>query len=175
MAKSGTFSRIHRVNAQLTDQSGTEYFPALAPDGKSFVYAAEHKGNFDVFSQRVGGKNATSLTADSVANETQPAFSPDGERIAFRSEREPKGIYVMGATGENLRRGSDFGFHPLWSPDGTKLTGTFSAGSRAVGIYSFETNSFQQFAEVPASIPLMIPSWLPKSRNLGYANENNFF
>lgn len=106
---------------QLTDAAGPEYFPSLSPDGKSYVYTAQINGNWDILLQRIGGKNAQNLTADSPGPDTQPAFSPDGESIAFRSDREPKGIYVMGATGENVRRVADFGYHPSWSPDGKEL------------------------------------------------------
>jgi eukaryotic-like serine/threonine-protein kinase len=109
------------THQQLTEQAGTEFYPTLSPDGRTFVYSSDQSGNFDLFSQRVGGKNPTNLTGDSAADERQPVFSPDGERIAFRSEREPPGIYVMGATGENARRVVDGGFHPSWSPDGTEL------------------------------------------------------
>src|SRR5882724_11930853 len=92
---------------QLTDQSGPEYFPSLSPDGKSFVYAGYASGNWDIYLQRVGGKNPINLTKDSAADDTQPAFSPDGDRIAFRSEREGGGIFVMGATGESVKRLTD--------------------------------------------------------------------
>ncbi len=110
-------------NAQLSDQAGTEFYPSLAPDGKTYVFAMKNQnGNFDIFSQRVGGKNPVNLTQDSRAENSQPVFSPDGEYIAFRSEREPSGIYVMGASGENPRRVADFGFHPGWSPDGKEIT-----------------------------------------------------
>jgi len=51
----------------------------------------------------------------------QPAYSPDGNYIAFRSERASPGIYVMEATSENVRRISDVGFDPAWSPDGKEL------------------------------------------------------
>ncbi|HYP49427.1 MAG TPA: protein kinase, partial [Pyrinomonadaceae bacterium] len=112
------------VNMQLTDGAGTEYYPSLAPDGKSFVYAGETNGKFDIFVQRIGGKNPRNLTEDSSADNVQPAFSPDGERIVFRSERVPEGIYVMGATGENARRVCDFGFQPSWSPDGKEIAVT---------------------------------------------------
>lgn len=51
----------------------------------------------------------------------QPTLSPDGERMAFRSEREGGGLFVMGATGESVRRVTSQGFYPAWSPDGTRL------------------------------------------------------
>jgi Tol biopolymer transport system component len=107
--------------AQLTDQPGVEWFPSLSPDGKSVVYASKASGNWDLYLQRVGGKNPRDLTADSSADDSQPAFSPDGERIAFRSERDRGGIFVMGATGESVKRLTDFGFHPAWSPNGHEI------------------------------------------------------
>jgi len=63
--------------------------------------------------QRVGGKNPINLTKDSAVDDTQPAFSPDGERIAFRSDRDGGGIFVMGATGESVKRLTGFGYTPL--------------------------------------------------------------
>src|SRR5262249_18747385 len=42
---------------QLTDQPGQELYPSLAPDGKSLVYASLASGNWDIYAQRVGGKN----------------------------------------------------------------------------------------------------------------------
>src|ERR1044072_8685062 len=104
------------AHVQLTAQPGTQHFPTRAPDGKSFVYASRVKGNWDLFLQRVGGKNATLLTPDTASDETQPAFSPGGDRIAFRSNRERAGIYVMEATGEKARLVVDGGYHPSWSP-----------------------------------------------------------
>ena len=72
---------------QLTDLPGQELFPSLSPDAKSFIYASRAAGKWDIYLQRVGGKNAINLTKDSLGNSTQPAFSPDGDRIAFRSDR----------------------------------------------------------------------------------------
>src|SRR5262245_54939741 len=106
---------------QLTNQAGPEYFPSLSPDGKLLVYASPAAGNWDIYSQRVGGKNTINLTRDSSTDDTQPAFSPDGERIAFRSEREGGGIFLMGATGENVSRLTDFGFNPAWAPGGKEI------------------------------------------------------
>ena len=71
--------------------------------------------------RRVGGGNPINLTPGTPWDDTQPAFSPDGQQIAFRSEREGGGIFVMGATGESVRRVSDSGYNPAWSPDGREL------------------------------------------------------
>jgi Tol biopolymer transport system component len=102
---------------QLTFQPGPEFFPSLSPDGKMLLYASAAAGNWDIYLQRVGGSNPINLTKDSPVDDTQPSFSPDGERIAFRSEREGGGVYLMGATGESVTRISDLGYSPSWSPD----------------------------------------------------------
>lgn len=106
---------------QVSDQPGDEVFPSLSPDGKQVVYASNREGNWDIYLQRVGGQTAINLTADSDLEDTHPAFSPDGNLIAFRSWRDGGGLFVMGATGENVRRIADFGHHPAWSSDGKEI------------------------------------------------------
>ncbi len=103
------------------DQDGNESFPSLDPDGSEVVYAKTTPTGWDIFLQRIGGSIPQNLTAETREADTQPAFSPDGSRIAFRSERQGGGIFVMGATGESPRRVLEFGFHPAWSPDGKEL------------------------------------------------------
>jgi serine/threonine protein kinase len=161
------------TNVQLTEQQGTEYFPSLSPDGKSFVYAADANGKFDIFIQRVGSKIANPLTQDSTVDNTQPAFSPDGERIAFRSEREPKGIYMMGLSGENLRPVADFGFHPSWSPDGREIViSTFGRdqptvranGEQFLSIINVETGAKRDLINTEASFP----AWSPSGKRIAY-------
>lgn len=43
------------------------------------------------------------LTADSPGQDSRPAWSPDGRRIAFYSEREGGGIFTMMVLGGDLR------------------------------------------------------------------------
>ncbi len=161
------------TSVQLTEQAGTEYFPSLAPDGKSFVYTSESDGDLDLFWQRIGGKNPVNLTKDFPANDTEPAFSPDGERIAFRSEREPSGIYVMGATGENARRVCDFGYHPAWSPDGKEvavstaekdLPNLRNATPSSLWIVNVESGAKRMLIESDA----MQPAWSPDGKRIAY-------
>ena len=80
-----------------------------------------HSVNRDIYLQSVTGQTPINLTADSAEDEDHPSFSPDGERIAFRSNRDGGGIFVMGRTGEAVRRVAPEGFNPAWSPDGTRI------------------------------------------------------
>jgi Tol biopolymer transport system component/serine/threonine protein kinase len=106
---------------QLTDEQGVEERASISPDGKSIAYQAGDFGKRDIFLRRVGGRNPVNLTQNSEGDDIEAAFSPDGNRIAFRSSRDGGGIFLMGATGESVRRLTDFGYSPSWSPDGNKI------------------------------------------------------
>ena len=109
------------VFTQVTGEKGSEISPSLSPDGNSLVYASPKSGEWDIYLRRVGGRNAINLTASSGSDNEQPAFSPDGQSIAFRSSRSGGGIFIMGATGESVRRLTSYGFNPSWSPDGKQI------------------------------------------------------
>jgi Tol biopolymer transport system component len=112
---------VHATFAQFTSDPGIEWFPSVSPDGKWIVYAADSSGNRDIYLQSITGQKPLNLTMDSAADDDQPSFSPDGEQIAFRSERDGGGIFVMGRTGEAARRITREGYRPTWSSDGTRL------------------------------------------------------
>ena len=106
---------------QLTDDPGVEEKATISPDGKSIAYQKGEYGKRDIYVRRVGGRNAINLTETHNGDDVEAAFSPDGELIAFRSARDGGGIFLMGATGESVRRLTDFGYSPAWSPDGKKI------------------------------------------------------
>jgi Tol biopolymer transport system component len=112
---------VRATYSQLTAEPGIEWFPSLSPDGRWLVYSAGGSGNRDIYLKSVSGQNPINLTADSPADDDQPAFSPDGEQIAFWSGRDGGGIFIMGRTGEAVRRVTRSGFRPTWSPDGRQL------------------------------------------------------
>ncbi len=157
---------------QVTDLPGQERQPSLAPDGKSVVYASKSSGNWDIFLQRVGGRTPINLTADSLDDDSAPAFSPDGESIAFRSERSGGGVFVMGATGESVRRVADFGHAPAWSPDGSQLALTTEPvedplsreGISALWIVTLDGGEKRRLTEGDA----VGASWSPDGRRIAY-------
>ena len=150
---------------QITQKSGPEFFPSLSPDGKSIAYAGRESGNWDIFFQSIGSTNSTNLTKDSLTDDSQPAFSPTGDRIAFRSERDGGGIYVMSTNGGSPTRVSDFGYSPSWSLDG----GTILIGTEKIPQPStrptrsemwkidLETNHRQRISEGDALQPVFSP------------------
>jgi len=107
--------------SQITSLPDVEQQPTLSPDGRWVAFAHASEAGADIYLQGVGGTNAINLTKTAAARNLWPAFSPDGERLAFWSDRQGGGVYVMGRTGESARRLTDFGEQPSWTPDGRHL------------------------------------------------------
>ena len=56
---------------------------SVAKLSHTVVYAMRANGSWDLYSQRIGGRNATPVVNDPQRDEGGPAFSPDGSLIAF--------------------------------------------------------------------------------------------
>lgn len=98
----------------------------------------------------------------------EPAWSPDGTRIAFGSDHEGfRGIYVMDADGSNIQRLSDTRAGencPEWSPDGTKLVfASWRDGDGEIYIMDADGGNLQKLTdngfeeEFPAWRPAFVP------------------
>jgi eukaryotic-like serine/threonine-protein kinase len=157
---------------QLTDLPGKEIDPTLSPDGKEFAYTGDAAGNDDIYWQKVGAGNPRNLTAGCQEDDCHPAFSPDGRRIAFRSERDGGGIYIMDVTGENVRRVTKRGYHPAWSPDGKKLAvstekidwPTRFFGPSTIRVVEIDSGDSREICGKNS----MQPSWSPHGHRIVY-------
>ena len=156
---------------QLTRQPGQELFPGLSPNGDFLIYSSKATGNWDIYLQRVGGEKLINLTEDSQVDDNQPSFSPKGKRIAFRSERGGGGIFVMGATGESVKRLTDFGFNPVWSPNGEEIL----FASRSVNSSGRAGNSRLWSVKLADGAKILItqedavqPNWSPNGHRIAY-------
>jgi Tol biopolymer transport system component len=97
---------------------------------KKIVFMSAHDGNFEIYSVDADGTELARLT-DNDSFDGHPAWSPDGQRIAFTSNRDAGGdpwstseLYVMDVDGSNVERltfSKSGAGRPTWSPDGTRI------------------------------------------------------
>ncbi|MFY9552042.1 MAG: protein kinase, partial [Thermoanaerobaculia bacterium] len=118
---------------RLTNLSGSEDFPTLSPDGQLLAFVHRSGNKTDIWVQRAGSRKPTDLTLDCDRASYSPAFSPDGSLIAYGSRCGAGGLFLMGATGENVRRLTSFGSDPAWSPDGHEVVYSTELVARPYG------------------------------------------
>lgn len=120
MAGSSVAPAAQRKLTRFTFDPGLQSEPSWSRDGQYIAYHSDQGGNFDIWIQQVSGGDPVQVTK-STAHDWQPDFSPSGENIVFRSEREGGGLFIMQALGGGERRISSYGYHPRWSPDGKNI------------------------------------------------------
>lgn len=115
--------------------------PSLSPDGNRIVFSSRRDDpdpdhclsnmncNYDLYIITAGNSQIIRLTNESMWD-MEPAWSPDGKRIAFISDRDNENnIYVMNADGSNVKNltkqilsTEGYSSHaPTWSPDGKHI------------------------------------------------------
>lgn len=123
----------------LTKHPGRDRHPTWSPDGRQIAFASVRvgdfgdenldAGNYDIYLMDAEGTNVRRLTKDS-SDEILPAWSPNGQKIVFSSNREGNfDIYMINADGTNLRQLTN---HPArdWGP--TVTLSVSPVGKRAM-------------------------------------------
>ena len=134
----------------LTHDEGDDLDARPAPDGKKIAYVhapADDPNRLDLRLLDLETGEYQQLTGSPRQKDWSPRWSPDGEWIAFISQRSGNNdIWLMRPNGENL--------HPLsqqnldcanlaWSPDGSRLACTINrGGSFDLALVEVESGKF---------------------------------
>lgn len=179
---------------KLTD-GANDAWPSWSPDGSKIVFSssaddptlptcepgADFRCPTDVYVVDADGTDLTRLT-DDAAPEYQPAWSPNGDRIAFvRSSGGTAGeaplIFTMDVDGSDVRQassgegGSDFS--PSWSPDGSRIA---FVGFRFenTGIWVVDANGSNEHQIVGKDwYSVQDPVWSPAGDLIAFAGSPN--
>jgi Tol biopolymer transport system component len=163
---------------RLTTTPGVDNAPAWAPIPGMNVIAFQRldpaTGRSDIWVMDSNGANQRNLTADMPIDLSrgEPAWSRDGEWIAFTSSRWTAGpgrgsLWIMRGDGSEKRQltvnpGNGFDLSPSWSPDGQRIA--FQRGG--ISIVAVATGAVTNLGLPGMSLQ---PSWSPDGRHIAFA------
>ena len=149
----------------------------VSPDGQRLV--VDLLG--DLYTLPIGGGAATRLTSG-MAHDAQPRWSPDGQRIAFISDRSGgNNVWVIAADGRDTvqlsKTSDDLYVSPEWTPDGKYVAVTRSApgGAPRIFLYHVDGGAGIQVIREPAGQMALGATFTPDGRYMWYATRQGVF
>jgi tricorn protease len=129
---------------RLTNTPQHERNVSFRPDGKAVLYASERDGRYDAYETTLDTPGATSFQTPGALKETrltntttdvtEPAYSPDGQRIAYLEDRTRLVVMDLATkkTVTAMPPGLSYSYHDgdlpfVWSPDGRWLAATIGS------------------------------------------------
>jgi Tol biopolymer transport system component len=115
---------------------------AYSPDGSQIVYASNEDGSMNLYVMQADGSDIRQITHSTTCYNGGPFFSPDGEWIIFRADRE-RAHYLQlflirqdGSQERQLTLNQAINWAPYWHPHGKVIAYTTSLhGHRNYEIY----------------------------------------
>lgn len=155
---------------RLTNNTALDAAPVFSPDGRKIAFHSDNaNGNTDIYVMDAAdndgdgnGDNPIRLTTEAAVDDN-PAWSPDGSKIAFTSNRigTPK-IYVMKANGTNQanlsNNGATIDYNPSWSPDGSKIAFTRYQAGQGYDVYRMNYDGGNQ-VDITGAADGTDPDW----------------
>jgi dipeptidyl aminopeptidase/acylaminoacyl peptidase len=170
------------TSVQLTRTRTSDTQPSWSPDGRLIAFRTSRYGTrlnaheqIMVMSADGTGTRRVSRDADPVVFSSQPAFSPDGGRIVFRSNRDTRTriaeVYSMDLQGGDVRRLTDTpGFderYPTLSPDGTTLLYASNRGG-TWGIWAANADGSDPRVVFDGPAEDRAPAWSPDGTHIAF-------
>ena len=153
------------VRPRFKDVAGEISGSDVSPRGARAVFAA-HGEIMTVPAQKGDIRN---LTRSPGANDRDPAWSPDGQSIAYFSDADGEyALYIADQLGGEPARkveipNPSFFYNPVWSPDGKKIA--FSDKSRNIRYYDLESGRIEA---VGGDVSSRSHVWSPDSKWIAY-------
>ena len=163
---------------RLTHENASDDTPALSPDGSMIAFASQRDGGtFEIFLMNADGTNQRRLTDFTKLGigAVQPAWSPDGKRIVFKSRVKRIDIYVINVDGTGLVKLTDEprGVNtPAWSPDGRKIAFA-SLRHGPPEMYVMNPDGSGQVRLTFNTWRDVRPSWSPDSRRIAFHSDRD--
>jgi Tol biopolymer transport system component/imidazolonepropionase-like amidohydrolase len=151
---------------------GTSMSVSVSPDGKS--YAIDLQGSLWIVS--APGGRATLIT-DYFNDARQPAWSPDGKRLAYFAFREGGyDLWTVAADGTGAKRLTEGAYddrEPAWSPDGRTIafsSDRLGKGGADYNIWTLDTATGTLTQITSDAGEDRMPSWSPDGKEIAYAS-----
>ena len=145
-------------------------FDVTCAQAAQLALALTVAGNTDVYEIKANGTGLNQLTTH-AGYDADPAWSPNGTKIAFFSERDgDREVYVMNADGSSQVRlttalGQDY--HPTWSADGSRIA-FLSARDGNFEIYVMNADGTGQTRLTTNTAVDADPAWSPDGSKIAF-------
>jgi Tol biopolymer transport system component len=170
---------VDSFHVNLTNSAGaTDYNASMSPDGRKVAFQSNRDGvDFEIYTLDIYTGALTQVT-DNTVQDGNPAWSPDGTRLAYEEQRTDPGrtdrdIFTRNANGTGTATdvtpaSTEDDLAPAWSPDSNEIANYISASGDIV-VQNLNTGSVRTIGFDGSGYSRYInPNWSPDGSRVVY-------